>query len=419
MHSLFTFEQTLSFRMGIDNTESFNSNTPDAAHHRHARPLGDVPDDHDALLVAASYDNNRRFTPNQSNMNTSYDSQLTASMHENILRPFNRNNIKMNNFPVNSLDHSTPIRTGQKGSNVTRRNTTILGSPVVNYETRKYPNLVRLSDNNASAFSNGYAPTNQPSQEHLITVKDGSSSSPPSSVDEFIEANPGLALSTARLFNSADGARSASSCTSTSSTKESDRNAPFESCFPENNSSLKSDVNKFDLEVGDAEFQVNPNGTEERKGLEKRVAALERNNANNASQVKNDPSQFLESSTEAVSERTLPKDFKKFYKSLNLDKVDELSELQCKNMIKNIMLSLLITDFEHLPQKMQQLGVYIAHTANFVDDVHQALYGSMETNPLDYLLKADQDVNEGFKECLAGMTSLLLLHLDYSRTSGQ
>lgn len=108
-----------------------------------------------------------------------------------------------------------------------------------------------------------------------------------------------------------------------------------------------------------------------------------------------------------ITAETLLDEFKSLYQRLHLELVDEVSNAECRNVLKCVMLSLAFADFDHLPAKSQQLGVFLQLVSKFLDLIHGELYGEMSTKPLDYLYNYEMDVNDGLKECLAGMTSLL------------
>ncbi|WPK27726.1 hypothetical protein PUMCH_005123 [Australozyma saopauloensis] len=108
-----------------------------------------------------------------------------------------------------------------------------------------------------------------------------------------------------------------------------------------------------------------------------------------------------------ITAETLLDEFKSLYQRLHLELVDEVSDAECRNVLKCVMLSLAFADFDHLPAKSQQLGVFLQLVSKFLDLIHGELYGEMSTKPLDYLYNYEMDVNDGLKECLAGMTSLL------------
>lgn len=451
--------------MGIDNTESFFTSSPDTTIHRVPRAHYDAPDVHDALNVANDYDNVRQISPDQSTLNTSSSSGASAFTKEANSTMSNPHGAIRKDFPVDSLDHSTPVKTRPNrtiATGVPRYNSNP-GTPISNFESKKYSNAVWRFNSSSTRVSNSHQSNNQPSGNQPASNRDQKSNNETYlllRLDTLSPANLDLESSTIQLYEGAVDAETASPATSPPSSRGADSNVPLQLNFQDNSpeasghdwrnsGSSDSNSNNFSLDTKqtnsvldgqESQTPIDVIKTNERNIIqqqerklqdqEERIQALEKKLANLTIEKENNKlvdsrlAQFeshprIEKiSVTAVTENTLPVDFKKYYRSLGLDKVDELSELQCKNIIKNIMLSLLVTDFEHLPQKMQQLGLYIEHTANFIDDVHQALYGSMDLNPLDYLLKVNQDVNQGFEECLAGMTSLLLQHVHNSKKSG-
>lgn len=452
--------------MDFNNTESFITSSPDITTHRVPRVHYDVPRVLDTLNIAIDYDNARQISPNQSTFNTNSNSNESEFIPEGSpIRSYPRNAIPKD-FPVDSLDHSTPVKTFTNrniGAGVPQHNASQPDTPFSRIERKQPSNLVWRSEASSLGSAIDHPSNYEPSREQPVSKSDYRPNDDQYTFlrhDSLSEANLDLESSTIRLVLGDAGTLAASPGTTPPSSGGTDRNMPEELNFqdnlpeilPENLRNLdfpNSGIRNSHLQTRQAHptsgrielsRQVDGNKTagnsiieqqartiqdqgEKIRALEERLTKFIESKDNNV--VDSRLAQFgTQNQTEThslkeVSEDTLPGDFKKYYKSLGLNRVDELSELQCKNTIKNIMLSLLVTDFEHLPQKMQQLGLYIEHTANFVDDVHQALYGSMETNPLDYLLKPDQDVNKGFEECLAGMTSLVLQHMDNSKKSGQ
>lgn len=119
-------------------------------------------------------------------------------------------------------------------------------------------------------------------------------------------------------------------------------------------------------------------------------------------------SENLSTSIAPITKDSLPDILKPYYQKLQLAKVDQCSEIECRNLLKGIMLSLLISDFDRLPTRVRQLGLYINLSAKFLDTLHNSLYGHTAVTPLDYLFEENLDANDGLEECLAGMTSLVL-----------
>lgn len=109
--------------------------------------------------------------------------------------------------------------------------------------------------------------------------------------------------------------------------------------------------------------------------------------------------------TEQLTEDNVPEEFRPYYRRLQLDKIDELSDTQKSNIIKNVMLSLLVTDFDHLPSMAPKVGAYLRLSARFLDELHGRLYVNSEMRPLLYLRDYGMDPGNGLEECLAGMLS--------------
>ena len=104
--------------------------------------------------------------------------------------------------------------------------------------------------------------------------------------------------------------------------------------------------------------------------------------------------------------------FRDYYRTLHLDEVDKLSKLDMSNLIKNLMLSLLISDYENLPSNARKYGKFIGVSLKFMDSVHKQLYReptgdiNKDITPSYYLKNdrgfVDQDL-ENLQGCLSGM----------------
>ena len=104
--------------------------------------------------------------------------------------------------------------------------------------------------------------------------------------------------------------------------------------------------------------------------------------------------------------------FREYYKTLHLDEVDKLSGLEMSNLIKNLMLSLLISDYENLPSNARKYGKFIGVSLKFMDTIHKQLYReptgdiNKDITPSYYLKNdqgfVDQDL-ENLQSCLNGM----------------
>lgn len=110
-------------------------------------------------------------------------------------------------------------------------------------------------------------------------------------------------------------------------------------------------------------------------------------------------------SSEQLTEENIAEEFRPFYRRLQLQKIDTLSDVEKGNVIKNVMLSLLVTDFDHLPSMAPKVGAYLRLTARFLDELHERLYEHSEMRPLLYLRDYGMDPADGLEECLAGMLS--------------
>lgn len=110
----------------------------------------------------------------------------------------------------------------------------------------------------------------------------------------------------------------------------------------------------------------------------------------------------------AVDMESIPEEFRPYYQRLQLAKVDTLTSVEKSNLIKSIMLSLLVSDFDHLPLAMPQVGSYLRMTSKFLDDLHSRLYRNNEVGPLRYLRDYNLNTSDGLQECLDGMLDILI-----------
>lgn len=104
-----------------------------------------------------------------------------------------------------------------------------------------------------------------------------------------------------------------------------------------------------------------------------------------------------------ISKDTVPSMFQPFYTKLQVDQVDALTDREKSNLIKNFMLTLLISDLDHLPMMSQKLGRFLGETLLFVDAVHEHYYRDEPMRPLVYLRDYNIDIGDGLAECLLGM----------------
>lgn len=108
---------------------------------------------------------------------------------------------------------------------------------------------------------------------------------------------------------------------------------------------------------------------------------------------------------EPLTEDNVPEEFRPFYHRLQLDKINSLSDVEKGNIIKNVMLSLLVTDFDHLPSMAPKVGAFLRITARFLDELHARFYECGDMRPLLYLRDYSMDPSDGLEQCLAGMLS--------------
>ena len=101
----------------------------------------------------------------------------------------------------------------------------------------------------------------------------------------------------------------------------------------------------------------------------------------------------------------VPPEFRKHYKKLNLDVIDSISDIEVRNTLKNVMLSLLICDYQSLPEMSVKIANYIRITGEFMDEIHEKLYdiqGSLR--PSSYLRAETPDAQARFLQCLHQMS---------------
>ncbi|KAF3985329.1 hypothetical protein FT663_05110 [Candidozyma haemuli var. vulneris] len=99
--------------------------------------------------------------------------------------------------------------------------------------------------------------------------------------------------------------------------------------------------------------------------------------------------------------------FRPYYSKLQLDKVDGLSDVEKSNMIKNLMLSLLVSDFDHMRTMAPRVGDYLRITSRFLDKLHARFYECEGYSPSKYLRDYSVESMEDFQECLDGMMELI------------
>lgn len=114
--------------------------------------------------------------------------------------------------------------------------------------------------------------------------------------------------------------------------------------------------------------------------------------------------------TPAVTAETVDPQFRPYYERLGLAKVDTLLDVEKGNVIKNMMLSMLVTDFEHLDTMAPKIGDYMRLSLKFLDAVHEQLYGCSEFRPLRYLRDYRVLDMGAFQDCLDEMLCNLEPH---------
>ena len=110
-----------------------------------------------------------------------------------------------------------------------------------------------------------------------------------------------------------------------------------------------------------------------------------------------------------ITQDSILSDYKQFYTKLQLNQVDKLTKIEMSNLIKNLMLSLLITDFEHLPMVSSKIGKFFKIISLFMDQLHSMVYDDSSTaiRPSHYLKNHEYGMTE-LQSCLDGMLETLL-----------
>lgn len=110
-----------------------------------------------------------------------------------------------------------------------------------------------------------------------------------------------------------------------------------------------------------------------------------------------------------ITQDSILNDYKQFYTKLQLNQVDKLTKIEMSNLIKNLMLSLLITDFEHLPMVSSKIGKFFKIISLFMDQLHSMVYDDSSTavRPSHYLKNHEYGMAE-LQCCLDGMLETLL-----------
>ncbi|KAG2733567.1 hypothetical protein G9P44_003092 [Scheffersomyces stipitis] len=107
-----------------------------------------------------------------------------------------------------------------------------------------------------------------------------------------------------------------------------------------------------------------------------------------------------------ITENTVEARFRQYYSRLELHKVDNMTKVEMSNLIKNLMLSLLISDFSNLAVNARKFGRFLKLALHFLDRLHSVIYvqGDPNIKPSFYV-KNSQDIQamENLGQCLHGM----------------
>lgn len=121
--------------------------------------------------------------------------------------------------------------------------------------------------------------------------------------------------------------------------------------------------------------------------------------------------------SQMISEKKMDKKFISYYSKLGLNKVDSLNKVELSNLIKNLMLSLLISDFDNLPNNAIKIGKFLKLSIQFIDKLFDIIC-VIDKKKLSYFLKPshylDSKMNHlesnllKLKDCLNTMTEIVM-----------
>lgn len=116
-----------------------------------------------------------------------------------------------------------------------------------------------------------------------------------------------------------------------------------------------------------------------------------------------------------ITKKNIPIKFHEYYDRFALDKVDSLSKTEMSNLIKNIMLSLLITDFNHLPEVSSKVGKFIRFLCLFMDRMHSTFFDDAHytTRPSTYLRDYRYNIDD-LRSCLDNLYNRVDKRLELS-----
>ncbi|KAK6456533.1 uncharacterized protein RJT20DRAFT_45323 [Scheffersomyces xylosifermentans] len=112
--------------------------------------------------------------------------------------------------------------------------------------------------------------------------------------------------------------------------------------------------------------------------------------------------------------------FSEYYNKLGLEKVDSMTKVEMSNLIKNLMLSLLISDFSNLAANATKYGKFLKLALRFMDHLHEIVYLQQcaEVKPSYYIKTRGDNANlSNLQECLNGMIeNIKLLRMSNVKT---
>lgn len=171
------------------------------------------------------------------------------------------------------------------------------------------------------------------------------------------------------------------------------------------NASLNKDLLEKDILEKEQEYRdVQERLIELRLEIDSKKENLSRNNSSPTPISASEPQH---PDQELMTINSVGPAFKETYQNLCLDDINELPLNKCRNIIKRFMLLIAVTDFEHLPQKSKELGVYFKLTAKFLDELYLKLFRCPYGKPLHFLLDYQRDVTKDLQRCLDAMADKL------------
>lgn len=106
-----------------------------------------------------------------------------------------------------------------------------------------------------------------------------------------------------------------------------------------------------------------------------------------------------------LSMDSVPYEFRRFFEKYHLEELDTLLKVEVTNKLKNVMLTLLISDYDNLHKNCVKYAKFIKASMRFMDDIHNLMY--IETNMRPSLYLKDGEVDQ-MQRCFDGMVRAVL-----------